>query len=219
MTQQQSIAGAIIIGFAFVAAAIYFSGGITLTAFSGLGSGANNGVSEPTRTTDRRVFGDPKAPITIIEFSDVECPFCARLHPTLEQLVLQSEGQVQWEYRHLPLPTHRNAELGAAATECVGHLTDNDTFWSYLDTILKNQRGHSEAYYLAEATALGIDEADFQACITSEPVAAQIAADTATAQQLGGRGTPFSVIQFADGSIKPVSGALPFAQWQALLNS
>lgn len=54
--------------------------------------------------SDRNLYGSPRADITIVEFSDVECPFCARVHPTIERLVDESDGQINWEYRHLPLP-------------------------------------------------------------------------------------------------------------------
>lgn len=216
MTQQQTTALAIMIGFALVAAAIFFGGGIQIAGFS-IGGQPTAIAAEPMRTDDRRVFGDPKAAITIVEFSDVECPFCSRLHPTLEQVVLQSGGAVQWEYRHLPLPMHRNAELGAAATECVADMGGDELFWPYLQILLDNQGVHNEAFYVAEATALGVEEASFRDCLRSTEIAERIASDVAAARAYGGRGTPFSVVQFADGTTQAVSGALPFERWQTLL--
>ena len=163
------------------------------------------------------VYGEPKAEITIVEFSDVECPFCARLHPTLAQLVDESEGRIKWEYRHLPLPMHQNAELGAAATECVGEQLGNDAFWDYLDRLLVLQGQHSLALYEAEARTAGVNLSEFRTCLTSQEIQDRINLDRVVAQSFGGSGTPFNVIQFADGTTRPVSGALPYDQWLALL--
>ena len=205
MQQPLSIALSIIVGSAFVALVLFMqpqSGGESLSI---------------QRVEAARVYGDSDAPIRIVEFSDVECPFCARLHPTLETLVDESEGQISWEYRHLPLPMHRNAVLGAIATECVGDSKGNDAFWDYLDQLLLNQGNHSKDYYTRVATQYGIDQAEFESCLVDEEVAARITLDAQVAQNFGGSGTPYSVIVYEDGSTRGVSGALPLEQWRALV--
>ena len=171
------------------------------------------------RSENPYVFGNPDAPVTIVEFSDFECPFCARLHPTLKQIVEESEGSVRWEYRHLPLPSHRNAELAALAGECVGRLGGNERFWNFAESAFSNQRSFSKTFFEQEAGRLGVDSEQFGECIRSEETKAIVENDFETGIAFGGRGTPFSVIVFEDGSTRPVSGALPYAQWISLLRT
>lgn len=80
--------------------------------------------------------GDENAPISIIEFSDIDCPFCKRFHPTMKQVLEDYDGQVNWVYRHFPLPTlHPDAPRKAAAAECAGHIGGNNTFWAFVDSL------------------------------------------------------------------------------------
>jgi len=173
----------------------------------------------PVREEVAYTYGSTRAPITIVEWSDAECPFCARLHPTLKQLVDESDGGVQWQYRHLPLPNHRMAEPAALAAECVGREQGNDAFWQYLDTIFENHNRLTQEFLTASAQAAGVSSDVLQACFVDDELAAIVATDVATAQHFGGSGTPFSVIIMPDNTIRPVRGALPLAQWQALLES
>lgn len=215
VTNQTGIAIAIVIGSFLVAATWWLSSSPSMKVVSG-----GDEEYSLTRTTDRHLYGSNRAPITIIEFSDVECPFCARLHPTLERIVDESNGGVNWEYRHLPLPNHRNAVLGAQASECVADLGSNDLFWDYLNVLLENQRVHNQDFYIQQASELGVPTEVFTDCLlNNERFAELIELDRRTALAFGGRGTPFSVIQYSDGSIKPVSGALPYEQWLALLEN
>lgn len=176
-----------------------------------------DGALTLTRQADRHIYGNPKAATTIVEFSDVECPFCARLHPILKQVVEQSDGTINWEYRHLPLASHKNAKLGAVATECVAALADNTTFWQYLEVLLENQRQHGLAYYEEVAVEHGLNRESFVSCLTGPAYDHLIATDSAAAAAFGGRGTPFSVIQYPDGTIEAVSGALTFSGWKERL--
>lgn len=163
------------------------------------------------------VRGNIDAPIKIVEFSDYECPFCSRLHPTLERIVAESDGRIAWEYRHLPLPSHRNAEEAAYSGECIARLGGNKAFWSYTDEVFKNQGVLGTSFFESEAARLGIDLESFRTCIQGDEVKNIVENDLRTATSLGGRGTPFSVIIFEDGSTRPISGALPYEQWIALL--
>lgn len=84
-------------------------------------------------TADDHVLGDrATAPVTIIEYSDIDCPFCKRLHPTLQALV--NEGKIAWVFRHSPIPQlHPDAYNKAVTAECIAKLGGNDAFWKYLD--------------------------------------------------------------------------------------
>lgn len=222
------IPGAIIIGALAVAAAIFFkdygSGAVVARQPTpGAAEQAQNPNALPQqieeakafRTENRRVYGNPEADITIVEFSDLECPFCARLHTTLKAVVDESAGNVNWEYRHLPLPMHQNARPAAIAAECVARLKDNAAFWQYLDVLFANIGSANAAFLKREAGKLGLTAEAYDQCITDATVAAQIDADTAVvSERFGAQGTPFSlVVNNANDSARVINGALPRAAW------
>lgn len=82
--------------------------------------------------------GSKNADIVIYEFSDFECPFCSRVHPTLNN-VIEKYDNVAWVYRHLPLNFHPQAMPSAIASECIAEEEGNDAFWSFADTIYADQ--------------------------------------------------------------------------------
>jgi len=89
-------------------------------------------------TQDDWIKGDKNAPISIVEYSDIDCPFCKRHHPTLDQLVEEYDGQVNWVYRHFPLDQlHPDARKKAEASECAGDQGGNEAFWEFLDLLYK----------------------------------------------------------------------------------
>ena len=82
--------------------------------------------------------GSANPSFTVIEYSDFQCPFCARVHPTLQSLV-DTNDDVAWVYRHLPLDFHPEAMPAAIAAECAYAEEGNDAFWMFTDTIFENQ--------------------------------------------------------------------------------
>lgn len=201
--------GSILIGVGLVVAAWYITE-------SRNGSGQSSPA--PMRTQAAYTYGAANAPITIVEWSDAECPFCARVHPTLTRLVDESEGTIRWQYRHLTLRAGGVAAAAAVAAECVGKHVGETAFWDFLDTVFSNQDRLDQTYLSSRVTAAGVSEAQYQACQNDESIAALIAQDTAAAEYFGGSGTPFSLIIFPDNTIRPVSGALPYEQWLTLLD-
>lgn len=178
---------------------------------------ADTAAPSPMRERAAHTYGETRAPITIVEWSDAECPFCARLHPTLKRIVDESDGGVRWQYRHLPLPNHRMAEPAAVAAECVGMHEGEEAFWSFLDVVFAEQSRLTDAF-LAEAVArAGVSESQYAACREDVNIRDLIARDVAAAQHFGGSGTPFSLVIFSDRTIRPVRGALPYEQWMELL--
>jgi len=217
------------IGFALVAGAIFITAPTPMTQVGGVNpekvyadepGGHVDVEGSPKRDTtqQRNIYGNVDAETTIVEFSDFECPFCSRLHPTLKQLVDESEGSLNWEYRHLPLASHKGARPAAIASECVADLAGNDAFWNYLDEIFANQRSLTPDFLQSQASRLGVDESAYTSCIASSEIADRVEADLQAAIKQGGSGTPYSVIEFADGSTKVVSGALPYQNWVQTLN-
>lgn len=87
-------------------------------------------------TSADHIFGNPNAGVKIVEFSDLQCPFCARFHPTLKQIIQEYDGQVAWVYRHFPLASiHPSARPAAIGSECAAELGGNNAFWKFVDAV------------------------------------------------------------------------------------
>ncbi|NVN97471.1 thioredoxin domain-containing protein [Candidatus Nomurabacteria bacterium] len=81
------------------------------------------------------LYGSADAPVVIIEYSDYECPYCARFHPEIKQIVDESKGGVAWIYRHWPI--HAGSLDKLIAAECVAKLKGNDAFWKYSESLFE----------------------------------------------------------------------------------
>ena len=163
------------------------------------------------------VRGNPDAKIAVVEFSDLECPFCARIHPTLKRIVEENED-VKWVFRHFPLSAiHSRALSAAVASECIARLGTNDNFWAFTDEAFANQRLLGDAWYREKALAFGIDSGAFASCVNDKRVVADIQTDLDEATSAGGRGTPYVVVITPTGQLIPFSGALPYEQVSAVI--
>ncbi len=150
--------------------------------------------ARPPSATDH-VSGTVGAPIVMIEYSDFECPYCSMVYPTLKRIVAESNGQIAWIYRNMPLTTiHADAEPAAEAAECIADEAGNAGFWKFADDIFGNQSALSSTRYAALAKAAGADPAKFAACTASHQFKDKIATDSAEAQSLGAQGTPYILI-------------------------
>jgi len=179
----------------------------------------NSGVAENVRAVseDDHILGDVHAPVSIIEYSDFECPFCTRLHPTLARIVEDFPNDVKWVYRHFPLTSiHAEAEPAALAAECVADLGGNDAFWSFADEVFAaGPLGNN--VYVSIANKLGIKESDFSRCLSSRKFEARVTADAQNAVDSGGRGTPYVIVINEAGKVFPFSGELPYANVRAIV--
>ena len=220
------IAGSIVVASLFISGAIFArpSGGTVVQAGGNGTAPTQNaktvkGLGLREVSTSDHIRGNPSAKVTIIEFSDFECPFCARLHPTLTRLIEEKGDEVAWVYRHFPLSSiHRNAVASAVASECVANLGGNDAFWEFADTTFQNQRDLSSEALERYALKTGIDAAAYRACISKDDVRREVLTDGSEAQRAGGRGTPFSVIVTENGDAIPFSGALPYETIRGLID-
>jgi protein-disulfide isomerase len=147
--------------------------------------------------------GSPDAPITLVEFSDFECPFCVRVLPTLDQVEEKYGDQVRIVYRQFPLNAiHPNAQLSAEASLCANA---QGKFWEMHDAIFE-ARGKADAAGLkAMAAGLGMDPEVFDGCLDSREFRGQVEADVEAGRQAGVTGTPAI---FINGRF--LSGAQPF---------
>jgi len=183
---------------------------------------ANNDIVVEPVNKDDHIKGDENAPISIVEFSDTECPFCKRFHSTMKQVVEAYDGQVNWIYRHFPLTSlHSKAPKEAEATECAGELAGNDGFWAYIDRLFEitpanNGLQESQLYDIAQD--VGLDANDFRECLNSGKYASKVRDHASQAQRAGGTGTPYSILIAGDEKI-PFSGALPFEQLKTVIDS
>ena len=161
------------------------------------------------------VRGPRDAEVTIVEFSDIDCPFCQRYHAGLKEVMADAkyDGKVAWVYRHLPLPMHPLAQTKAIATECVGEQEGNDAFWTYLDLLIEEEGSlRSDTSRLStHAVAVGADKAAFDKCLADKATLADVTADAANAKATGGSGTPWTVVIGPNKQFKTVSGNRPDA--------
>lgn len=223
---------ALIIPGAIVLAGIIIAGAIVWTNSpqnEGQQAAANtadfgNNLSEtakevrPIDETDH-VLGNPNAPVTIVEYSDFECPFCARFHPTLKKL-LQEFPDVKWVYRHFPLTSiHSKALDAAVASECVAEQGGNDMFWQFTDGIFDNQNRLGVELYTELVQGLGLSSEQFITCFNSEKYQKHVYDDAQNALDSGGGGTPFNIVINSDGEVFPFSGALPYEQVKTIIES
>ena len=161
------------------------------------------------------IWGDPNAPVKIIEFSDTECPMCKRFHPTLKRIVAEYPGKVAWVYRHYPVDEiHSRARKQAEATECAAELGGNAKFWAYLDRLFEITPSNNRldpAQLPRIAQYAGIDRAKFEQCLQSGRHAQRVAEDVDDALAAGATGTPYSVVVAPNGRLFAILGAQPYA--------
>lgn len=173
-------------------------------------------------TSEDWVRGNRDAQVSVVEYSDTECPFCKRHHPTMQQLITEYDGKVNWVYRHFPLTQlHSKASKEAEAAECAGELAGNESFWKYIDRLFEitpANNGLDPAELPKIAEYVGLNKAKFEDCLNSGKWAQKVSAQAQDAQNAGGNGTPYNVIVAGDQKI-PVSGAVPLEQFKAIIDS
>jgi protein-disulfide isomerase len=219
-SNQLMIPIAIVIAGAMITAGIIFTGGQAPAAGLNANAEADFGNSLSASAANIRlpekgehVRGNPNAPITIIEFSDFQCPFCERIHPTLDRILNEYDGQVKWIYRHFPLASiHPEATKSAVASECIAELAGNDAFWEFVGDMFENQSRLGDHLYAELATSFGVKEKDFTACMSSKESADKVMEDLIDATKSGGQGTPYVIVLDKKGRPFPFSGALPYEQ-------
>jgi protein-disulfide isomerase len=171
--------------------------------------------------TDDHVKGDRNARILLIEYSDFECPFCKRFHPTAQQALDQYKGQLAWVYRHFPLTQiHPKAQKLAEASECVYDQGGNDGFWKFTDAVFNDPEVPEIASLSALVGEFGFDQTKFKTCLDSGEKAAYISKDTQSGTAAGVSGTPGNILlDTKTGKTVSVPGAVPFEQLKSAIDS
>lgn len=157
-----------------------------------------------------RVRGPEDAPISIIEFSDFQCPFCRQVQPALAELQAKYGDQVRWSFKDLPLNSiHPQAQKAAEAARCAA---EQDKFWEFRATMFESSNITRELFD-STAETLGVDMGDFAACLDSDRHRDAVLADSAEAESMGISGTPAFVI---NGVL--LTGAQPLENFVAVID-
>ncbi len=156
---------------------------------------------KPTDVTLGNVayLGEKTAPVTLIEFSDYQCPYCKRnattVMPELQKTYIDT-GKLRFVMREMPIPNlHPRAEAAAVAVLCAG---DQGNYWGMHDALFNDQKANKDEDFKAMANSIGLDATAFDSCVTSKKFDAQIKADQAEGQKLGISGTPSFVLGLTD---------------------
>jgi protein-disulfide isomerase len=156
------------------------------------------------------VKGPADAKITVVEFSDFQCPYCKRGRDTMEELLKAYPKDVKVVFKHYPLPFHKEAEPSAKAAWAA---QQQGKFWEYHDVMFNNQDKLGTDFYLATAKELKLDEAKFKADMNSEAAAKQVKDDTEAGAKNGIQGTPGF---FVNGVA--VKGAYPASHFKGIID-
>lgn len=153
--------------------------------------------------------GPADAPVTIVEFSDFQCPYCAKARQTVDQVMASYAGKVRLVFRQFPLPFHDKAPKAAEAALCAN---EQGKFWEMHDRLFEGQDKLGADDLKATAKALGLDAAKFDSCLGSDKFAAQVQADTKAGKEAGVTGTPAF---FINGRM--LSGAQPYEKFREVV--
>lgn len=170
------------------------------------------GIQSFEITKDDHIRGSFDAPVTLVEFSDFECPFCERIFPTLNKILSDYQGKVRLVYKYFPLSFHPNAQKAAESAECA---FEQGKFWEYHDKLFENQpAGFSVDKFKQWAGDLGLNTAQFNSCLDGGKYAQKVQADFQEGQQNGVNGTPAT---FVNGQL--VSGAQSYESFKQIIDN
>ena len=165
---------------------------------------------------DDAVKGDPNAPVTIVEFTDYECPFCGRHHDQTLPLIISEyvdTGKVKIVVRDFPLDFHVNAQKAAEAAECAGEFGD-DKYWDMHDKLFEEGVAGGEQSFKQYAAEIGLNVAQFSNCLDSGQMESEVLADLQEGSSYGVSGTPGFFINGVQ-----LSGAQPFSEFKKVIEA
>lgn len=220
MKSKYTVPFAIIVAGIILAVAVY-----TIVAqehSAAVAHGSHPSLIRPVSANDH-VFGNPAAPVKIIEYSDFSCAYCKNFNDTLHEIIATAgvNGQVAWVFREFPLTEiHPNAFMLARAAECAGVVGGNDGFWKFADELFAHQPAESSQFG-AYASATGIPSDKFASCYAdaASTVDARINADRQNALDVGAQGAPYSVILAPGQSPIVMDGAYSYDAVKQLVDT
>ena len=207
---------------AILIAAFVIGGSLVYSANMQKG-GTGNTVNPPvidgsrvefTITEQDHIRGNPDAEVTLVEFSDLQCPFCRSFHPTVQQALEESGDTIRWVYKHFPLDNiHPEARPAAEAAECVWKQKGDEGFWAFADKVFEEQDRIGSTLYREVAESLGMDIAKYDTCVSQRTYEDKVEQDYQQGLRAGVTGTPGSYVNGI-----PVKGAVPYATLKAAID-
>lgn len=170
------------------------------------------------------VRGNRNARVALVEYSDLECPFCQSFHVTAKQMVAEYGDKVMWVYRHFPLDQlHPKARAEAMASECAAKLGGEEKFWAYIDKIYEvtpSNNGLDPNMLPTIAGQLGLNVEQFKACQASKETESRVTADSESGLKAGINGTPGNILlDTKTGKTYQLQGAVPYAQLKSAIDT
>jgi len=163
--------------------------------------------------TNKHIYGEEDARFTLVEYSDLECPYCKRYHATPKKVVDSSSGLVNWQWKHLPLPFHNPvATIQAQASECVTDIAGNRAFWVFIHEVFEETKGNGQGAgdLVSIAKNIGVNGDAFSQCLNAGTFREKVAADLQKAKELGVNSTPVTfVVDNHTGNNVMLRGAQP----------
>ena len=169
----------------------------------------------PSVSADDHMKGNKNAPVTLIEYSDFQCPYCGAFEPTLDAVLAKYKDQVRLVYRHFPLSFHPNALPAALAAECA---SEQGKFWEFHDAMFKNQDSLSADYYKKLAADNKLNISKFNDCVSTQKYLKKVQDEAAAGGAAGISGTPGTFVIGKDGSATPITGAVPAESFSAAID-
>ena len=183
----------------------------------------------PEVTENDHIRGNKDASVVFIEYSDYQCPYCNKFHPTMKEIMDNYGDQVAWVYRHFPLSFHPYAQILGEASECVAAYAGNVAFWTFSDDFYASMADKSiydadgetiaDETILSKAVAAGANRADIEKCLDNAEMTNKVKNQAAAGGQAGITGTPGTVIVSEKGGYELIPGALPYVQVEQKLQN
>ena len=171
------------------------------------------GPLKPVADSDH-IIGAKNAKVTLVEYSDFQCPFCQRHLPSVKQALADFPNDVRLVFRHYPLSFHPEAQKAAEASECAAKIGGNDAFWKMHDELFASQATLSRSVYTELAKKLGLNTGNFDKCLDSGEMASRVTSDLNEGTSAGVEGTPAT---FVNGRL--VSGAIPYSELKSAIEA
>ena len=178
--------------------------------------GEEQAKNVPPVSDSDHIQGSRDAKVFLIEYSDYECPFCARFHPTAQQVLDEYGNDLAWVYRHFPLDQiHPNARPAAEASECVAELGGEEAFWKFTDILFED--GTKVNDLEAAAAEAGVSASSFSSCVENRKYEDVVEEHYQGGVAAGVRGTPGNFLVNSNGDAWFIPGAYPYETIQPMI--
>jgi len=190
----------------------------------------------PGVRSNEHILGNPDAKVVVVEYSDIDCPYCRIFHPTMQNIISEygASGQVSWVYRHFPLESHPNAYPQALATECVAKQYGESEFWRFISALMEvefdddgapisviSDNLSADSRVTLAANKIGLESLPVVACMNAQTYADVVNMTRTEALNAGlgqnNTGTPYSIIISGDKRTL-IDGAQPYNVVKALID-